>query len=112
MAEMLRQYTCKICKGRFEFGKVKYLDDGKSLACIECIKKMNKLKSSKEEKPKAINEEPKKLKLICVDCRYKFAISKKSSATVRCPYCSGSNLLKDETTAEKLVEEIRRGDAS
>jgi len=45
-------------------------------------------------------------KWICGKCRYKFTHKSQSKAALRCPYCGGENLVEDNFTAKKLLDEV------
>ena len=83
-------HTCSKCKGEFNFENIKY-EDGKTLICVECLSKKQKLlkKELKSEKPE--NIEP--LNFICVSCRFKFSFRKGSSKPLKCPYCGKTKLM-------------------
>lgn len=98
---------CDQCKGKFDFGSIRYTNDGKKLVCLDCHDKLKK--ALQEKKPEIIGAaEPLSdvVKVICVKCRYKFTLRRQSRARVMCPYCSGNNIIRDDTTAERLLEEV------
>ena len=101
---------CSICKEHFPFGEIRYSGDGKRVICKECYgkarEKPNKTSQSSQLTEKAPAEA---VKLICYDCRYKFSFKKGSTARLRCPYCGGDKLVRDDLSAEKLVEEASKG---
>ncbi len=101
-------YTCTICKGKFQFGDIRYSSDGKRIVCRGCydkVKKDGSIKKKKIEIELKICKKSDAIKLICIDCRYKFSWSKASRINLICPYCGSKRLMKNENTAEKLVEE-------
>ena len=99
-------YMCDQCKNKFEFGNIRYTNDGKKLVCLGCYSKIKKqTETKKPEIIEPVQHLPDVIKVICVKCRYKFSLNRKSKAKVMCPYCGGNNLMIDGTTAEKLVEE-------
>lgn len=100
-----RQYMCGECKGKFNFEDIKYGMDGKRIICKDCYIKAGKDHKNQEAKTVLPNESDS-VKLICVDCRYKFSLRKKSRFSLICPYCSSRNLMKDDITADKLIEEV------
>lgn len=111
------QYLCTICKGKFGSENIRYSTDGKSLICADCFESLAEAEMQPQQEKAAtkkmksnadFNNEPDFVKVICVDCRYKFKLKKKSKAAIKCPYCGKSNLMKDETTAQRLVEEAGR----
>lgn len=100
------KYMCNFCKDKFPFESIRYARNGKSLVCISC-----NTKSSKPETAQtfdAASKKPELFKVICVDCRYKFSLKKKRQIAIRCPYCGGWNITRDETTAERLLAEISK----
>ena len=44
-------------------------------------------------------------KFFCVRCKYKFRIKKDSTLAIRCPNCSGNNLIEDNFDINKVIEE-------
>jgi len=127
-------YLCAHCRGDFPFEKIRYANDGKRILCIDCYNNLARssqlLKENMqkgkieakgsiakgsiiaEEKPNpSIRQEivkgiakDDKVRLICVDCRYKFSFNKGSRIKTLCPYCNSSNLMNDNITTEKLIE--------
>src|SRR3989338_5605363 len=103
-------YRCAHCTGQFPFGKIRYTNDGKRLVCLDCYDRIMKsgqqLKKEKDypkiEKtsiaPLANKASGDDIKLICVDCRYKYTLKNPSSHRAICPYCGRSNLIKDGIT--------------
>lgn len=104
-------YECSICKDKFKFGKMRYSNNGRRLLCLDCYKRALKKENEKMVKlvtePK-INKFGEAVKVICIDCRYKFSIRKGSKVNLKCPYCGKDKLMKDETTAEKLIDEVSK----
>lgn len=101
-----RHYMCSECKGKFDFEDIKYGMDGKRIICKDCYIKAGKDYKNKEIKTVLLSDASDYVKLICVDCRYKFSLRKKSRFNLICPYCSSRNLMKDDITADKLIEEV------
>ena len=97
-------YICDICKGEFKFEDIKYGKDGKKVLCKSCYTK--NLKPDKKDEKSANQADPDKVKVICMGCRYKFSLKKKTTTNPTCPYCGKSNLMIDNTTAEKLIEDV------
>jgi len=103
------KYACSLCKKEFKFEDVRYGNNGK-IVCIDCYKQSSQDSKKTEivleqEKKKTKNED---IKIICKDCRYKFILKKKIRGAIRCPYCSGNNLMKDDITARTLIEEVSK----
>src|SRR3989338_2360917 len=104
-------YLCAICKGKFQFKNVKYSKDGKRIICADCYSKDVKNTTKKETKDiKTTNGQPIKetIKIICVNCNYKFSYKKGSNTKLMCPYCGGNRLMRDNITADKLIEEVSK----
>jgi len=83
-------YTCSRCKKEFNFDNVKY-DNHRSLVCVGCLgnqKELNK-KELDSEKP----DEIKTIKLICLQCRFKYSVRKGSPKSLKCPYCGKINVM-------------------
>ncbi len=106
-------YMCTSCKTKVDFEDIRYDKDGKNLICHDCYESTVKKKSSENESQKKIKIEYEQrtypsevVKLICKDCRYKFSLAKVSRINLACPYCGGKKLMDDDTTAERLVEEV------
>lgn len=95
-------YRCELCKEEFPFENIKYASDGKKIVCVGCY---NKKSQKKKEEKQQIENAPELIRLICVDCRYKFSFKKGSKLKLMCPYCGKNRLMKDDVTAEKLIEE-------
>mgnify|MGYP001577402490 CR=1 FL=1 len=83
-------YTCSRCKREFNFSNIKY-DEDKSLVCIECLGKKQKL-VKKDFKPEAPDHE-EVINFICVGCRFKFSVSKGSQKAIKCPYCGKTRMM-------------------
>ncbi len=83
-------YTCSRCRREFNFNNIRY-DEDRSLICVGCLGKKQKLvkKEIKPEKP----EEQKPVKFICVNCRFKFSIKSGSPKELKCPYCGRAKLM-------------------
>jgi len=96
-------YTCSVCREDFQFKNIRYSPDGKKIVCTECYNRG--LRSAKSQKT-AANPLPETIKLMCVDCRYKFIWRPASPIKLMCPYCGKNRLIKDEITAEKLIKEV------
>ena len=91
---------------------MRYGIDGRTLLCVGCYQK--KYHGVKKDTPTAFTikspviEKPKEtMKVICFNCRYKFSILK-GAVGARCPYCNKDKLVRDETTAERILEEAAR----
>lgn len=104
MRKMNTSYICAVCREKFPFRQVKYSKDGKRLVCNKCYGKISDSAVKAVEKP--VKEKPELIKVICVDCRYKFHLNKQSKIKVKCPYCGKDDLMLDETTADKLIQEV------
>ncbi len=101
------EYVCKKCSTKVPLSNIRYDSNGKDLICTSCF-------SSKTKEPIKAREAPKKktpqigdhVKVICTECRYKFAVRVGSNIKLRCPYCSGTRLVKDETSANDIIKEV------
>ena len=110
------KYMCTICKFSFGFDNMTYSSDGKKLICKDCYniiaKRDNKLKIDAEKGNKSAagqSAAQDSIKVMCVDCKYKFFLRKESRIVPKCPYCSKNRLAKyDELTADKLINEVSR----
>ena len=116
----LLKYMCTICKLSFGFDGMTYSSDGKKLICKDCynlIAKRNEKPVLGESKARRTDSQlssaaPDSVKVMCVDCKYKFFLRKGSRIAPICPYCSKSRLAKyDELTADNLINEVS-GDKS
>jgi len=101
-------YLCKKCKKKVMLDKIRYDVNGVDLICVDCYdSKANKpatnLDTEREERHINSGE---RIKVICTDCRYKFSLRVGSNANLRCPYCSGNSLVKDQTSAEDIINEV------
>ena len=105
-------YKCTKCEKKFPFEGIRYASDGKTVYCAACQEQLLKQEAMKKKEAeefaaqKAAKAVPDVVKLICVDCRYKFSYKRGSRVKLICPYCSGKRLMIDETTADRLVEEV------
>lgn len=110
-------YQCTLCTLKFPFDKVKYSKDGKRLICVECYNKILK-KDQKDEEARQRKEaryasqpEGEAVKVMCVNCSYKFFYRPKPHLKPKCPYCSGNKIRRyEELTAEKLLNEASKSD--
>jgi len=108
---LLHLYFCSACKKKFRFKNIKYAQDGKTVLCTECYEDSIKKEQKKKDIEATQTREAEKedvIRIICVGCRYKFSYRRGSRVRLMCPYCSGNNLIRDETTADRLVEEASR----
>ncbi|MBU0628662.1 MAG: hypothetical protein KKC75_05700 [Nanoarchaeota archaeon] len=103
-----KAYICNVCNKRFPFENIRYSIDGKRILCIVCHNKVMEKQEKKKQAYSAAKEPLDSIKLVCLDCKYHFSIRKGSKVKLRCPYCSNSNLSKDDLTAEKLIEEVSK----
>ena len=101
------KYKCSYCNKEFDFRDVKYGEDGKRLFCEKCLGFHKKELEEKKKGFRAESGEFEKVQVICIDCRYKFSISRKKPS-LRCPYCNRSNIMKDDTTADELISEVTK----
>ncbi len=100
-------YPCKRCKIQVSFKEVHYANNGRDVLCTTCYEvtvRKQMVKDKPKEVQKTISGKNLKEKYVCVKCRYNFTYIP-SEATLRCPYCSHPEVLKDDYTAEKLLKE-------
>ncbi|MBI2208123.1 hypothetical protein HYU50_01365 [Candidatus Woesearchaeota archaeon] len=118
MKDDLSKYMCTICKLSFGFDSMTYSSDGKKLICKNCyniIAKRNDKPALGENKARSPGASQlssatlDSIKVMCVDCKYKFFLRKGSRIAPICPYCSKNRLAKyDELTADNLINEVSR----
>ena len=110
-------YRCAHCTGEFQFGNIRYTNDGKRIVCLDCYNRLTKSsqitkkeykKTGKTEIASEIASDiaADSIKLICVNCRYKFSLKKATRAAIMCPYCGGNSLMRDDISADKLIDEL------
>lgn len=99
-------YMCSLCRGKFQFENIRYSKDGKNIVCVTCYSSFPKRDNNKSKKYIAVYPKSENIKLVCLDCNYHFSLKKKSRVHIRCPYCSGIRLTKDDITADELLEEV------
>ena len=107
-------YFCKKCRSKVRMEKIRYDSNGIDLVCVDCYNKNAGKAAAGIEKQRQENNvsSEEKIKIICTDCRYKFIFRKGSNVALRCPYCSGSRLVKDQTNVDELIKEVsQRGEA-
>ena len=101
-------YTCEACKGKFQVENIRYSKDGKTVVCVDCynqVKTADKSKKKIEISPVS-SKISDMIKVICVDCRYKFTVRNPADKVkINCPYCGKNRIMRDETTASKLIKE-------
>src|SRR3989344_341016 len=127
-AQIAQTYSCSLCKGKFSFENVKYSNDGKRLICVPCYNEVMRntgkkapvladgrivqpirFKSSVMQQPTPLPAPASMVKLVCLDCNYRFAYKKYSEANLRCPYCARTHLTYDDANAQNLIAEASRG---
>ncbi len=108
-----RLYRCTKCKEEFPFEGIRYSTDGKNIVCANCFNKSIKSQKIKEDDSDIhAGKAEDRVKIICMDCRYKFSLKKATKVKLRCPYCGGNMLMKDEITVDKLLEESSKNSFS
>lgn len=100
------KYRCTICKFDYPFEEIRYSEDGKKLLCTGCSK-VFKNKVPKAEIKAVEKESDDSVKVICMDCRYNFRL-KKAQAKKICPYCGKSRLMKQEGSAQRLIDDVSK----
>lgn len=106
MAEAL--YPCKRCTHSVSFKDVHYGNNGRDILCPSCYTvtiKKQLVTEKPTQVPKTSSGQILKQKYVCVKCRYHFTYGK-SEAALRCPFCGHAEVLKDDFTAEKLLDEV------
>ncbi len=108
MAMTEGSYICNKCKSKVSLGNIRYDSNGKDLICTDCfnVKSKETAKPRQESAKKKTPQIGDKIKVICTECRYKFSLRVGSNANLRCPYCSGNSLVKDQTSAEDIINEV------
>jgi len=107
---------CSICKLNFEFSNIRYSNDGKTIVCRECYVKFTKAdnKTAKVRNEKTGHatlqlSDADRIRVMCVDCRYKFSIKKEPRTAPICPYCGKNRLTKyEDLTADKILNDASR----
>ena len=88
--------TCKKCGEKHTPSKMRYLQDGKTLVCINCVRKM---REAKEQKPAHVPPaQRKKTRFKCTKCKHIFSI--KDGFPKQCPYCSSFSLVSQEWNSD------------
>ena len=83
-------YQCSKCKMEFNFNNIKY-DQGNVLLCLDCFKKKPLVPVVIQE-PKS--NEPIKDQFICLECRFKFKVTRGADQKLKCPFCSKTKLMR------------------
>ena len=73
-------YRCNVCKEEFPFEGIKYSKGGDGTVCKSCYEKDIE-KKAKEKSTSAIVEDI--IRVICMDCNYRFSWRKKSKVQFR-----------------------------
>lgn len=82
-------YQCSKCKKEFNFSNIKY-NEGHVLLCLDCFKKRPLVPLVMEE-PKS--KDPVKDRYICLECRFKFKVTRGIGQKLKCPFCSKTKLM-------------------
>ncbi len=95
---------CKGCKKKVAMSEMGH-DDEDNLLCNSCLTHGKPINPKKEEralpeKPK--NGEPYK----CNNCGYDFFRVEGSKQSERCPYCSSTDIVPNDQSAQKLIDEL------
>jgi hypothetical protein len=108
--DKVKSYTCSLCKFSFPFENIMYTQDGKRLICRDCYKlshpKDGNKTTSNQNKPNQAASDG--IKVICKTCRYKFVLKVVEGKKPMCPYCGKSNLMRDEGTAQTIIDEVSK----
>ncbi len=92
---------CSRCKRDYPFAQVRYLPDGKSIACHACLGVVAK-EAGKEAKAR----EGKQRDFQCVACRYTFRRSDASPPRA-CPQCGERRMIgfeREKMTGDALLK--------
>lgn len=104
-----QQYNCNLCRKSVPFEKVRYFNDGKRLICLDCYDKLakeNKARVEQVKKEEAVAKKVDSMKVKCMHCSYKFNLKAIPRTGVRCPYCGGEDVMRDDTTADMLLKNL------
>ncbi|MBI2549130.1 hypothetical protein HYW21_07310 [Candidatus Woesearchaeota archaeon] len=113
---MATLYRCVSCKGDFPFEQVKYSPDGKKrILCQSCLNKTVREEASRKASvarrstlPSHIFSESGASRMICIKCRYSFSLKKASRLKPLCPYCGSNQVMVNNQTAGKILDEVSR----
>ena len=104
-------YQCTICQAQVPFSQVRYSLGGSKLVCVGCHSKL-RLSVSPPSSSEGLLPQRKQAKtsegrkeLQCASCRYKFSLKKHTKIAIRCPYCSGQNLMMTDKRIGEILEE-------
>tara|TARA_Y100000310_G_scaffold345858_1_gene471579 strand:+ start:11332 stop:11658 length:327 start_codon:yes stop_codon:yes gene_type:complete len=81
-------YICNRCKQRKNIHNVKFDRWGK-LTCVTCLGEVESTEKKEITRPTSPI-----VHFICVNCRFKFKINKKTQQKQFCPYCGKTNLMQ------------------
>ncbi len=87
---MNADYQCTRCKAKVPFNQVRY-DRSQKLVCFTCLGILEKEEKRKEQMRAA---DFAKVHFICMNCRFKFSITKGSRQKLQCPYCQKTQLMQ------------------
>ena len=85
--------TCARCAKNFSFEHIRFLPDGKRVACLECLGIIQKDTTQKHERDGKVYDYQ------CLDCHHMFKRGVKNQPRI-CPACGKNKLMKFEK--EKL----------
>ena len=75
------------------------------------IKKEQKDDARQKSESKPASQSAEGIKVMCVNCSYKFTYRPKPQLMPKCPYCGKNNIRKyEELTADNLLNEAERMD--
>lgn len=83
-------YQCSRCKEKFPFGQIRY-DRNQKIVCLKCLGILEKERQRKDQMSAA---DFIKLNFICMNCRFKFSVTKGSRQALKCPYCNNTQLMQ------------------
>lgn len=94
MSDLRRTVRCTRCNEVYDFSQVRYLPDGKRIACFVCLGIEKKQEAARRKREGQIFDYQ------CINCRYQFSRSALHKPRV-CPECGGKRFIKFEK--EKLT---------
>ena len=85
----MEDYLCTRCREKFSFEQIRY-DRNHKIVCKGCLGILDQ-----EEKRKGLMRarDFEKIRLICMDCRFKFSVKRGSQQAIKCPYCNKTHLM-------------------
>ncbi|MFH1316937.1 MAG: hypothetical protein ABII01_05445 [Candidatus Woesearchaeota archaeon] len=107
MERAILKYACSICKKGFEFEKIRYFNNKNRIICKNCFDKLKQTAPVETEIKEPVPE-VENVNLICYDCKFKFSLKKRTKRSLKCPYCDRSRIMKDETSAALILDDVTK----